>query len=200
MQINSKLVKELREKTGAGMMDCKNALKETSGEFEKAIAYLRQKGLASANKKLSRQANEGIIESYIHTGSKLGVIVEINCETDFVGRRQEFHELAKNIAMQIAASPSIIYVSYDQIPSEIIENEKQIEIGKEDLINKSEEMKEKIIQGRIEKTLRSFCLLDQPFIKNQDITIEELIKQNVALLGESIKVPRFTRYVLGQYN
>lgn len=200
MQIDSKLVKELRDKTGAGMMDCKNALKETSGEFEKAIAYLRQKGLASANKKLSRQANEGIIESYIHTGSKLGVIVEINCETDFVGRRQEFHELAKNIAMQIAASPSVIYVSYDQVTPEVIETEKQIEMGKDDLINKSQEMKEKIIQGRIEKTLRSLCLLDQPFIKNQDITIEELIKQNIALLGESIKVARFTRYVLGQYN
>lgn len=200
MEISAKIVKELREKTGAGMMDCKNALKETSGDFEKAIAYLRQKGLASADKKLSRQAKEGLIESYIHTGSKLAVLVEVNCETDFVARRQEFQELAKNIAMQIAASPSVIYVSYDDIVLDLIEREKEIEMGKEDIQNKPKEMKEKIVQGRIEKTLRNLCLFDQPFIKNQDITIEELIKQNVALLGESIKVPRFTRYVLGQYN
>lgn len=200
MEINAKVVKELREKTGAGMMDCKNALKETSGEFEKAIAYLRQKGLTSADKKLSRQAKEGILESYIHTGSKLAVLVEVNCETDFVARRPEFQELAKNIAMQIAASSSVIYVSYENIPLDLIESEKEIELGKEDLKNKSKEMKEKIVQGRVEKTLRNLCLFDQPFIKNQDITIEELIKQTVALLGESIKVPRFTRYVLGQYN
>lgn len=200
MEISAKAVKELREKTGAGMMDCKNALKETEGKFEKAIAYLRQKGLASADKKLSRQAKEGILEAYIHTGSKLGVLVEVNCETDFVARRQEFQELTKNIAMQIAASPSLTYVSYEDIPQQLIETEKQIEMGKEDIKNKSEEMKEKIVQGRIEKTLRSLCLFDQPFIKNQDITIEELIKQTVAILGESIKVSRFTRYVLGQYN
>jgi elongation factor Ts len=200
MEISAKIVKELREKTGAGMMDCKNALKETSGEFEKAIAYLRQKGLASADKKLSRQAKEGIIEAYIHTGSKLAVLVEVNCETDFVARRHEFQELAKNIAMQIAASPSVIYVSYDDIVLDLIEREKEIEMGKEDIQNKPKEMKEKIVQGRVEKTLRSLCLFDQPFIKNQDITVEELIKQTVALLGESIKVSRFTRYVLGQYN
>jgi elongation factor Ts len=200
MEISAKVVKELREKTGAGMMDCKNALIETSGEFEKAIAHLRKKGLAFADKKLSRQAKEGIIEYYIHTGSKIGVLVEVNCETDFVARRKEFQELSKNIAMQIAASPSILYVSYNDIPQELIENEKQIEMFKEDIKNKPEAMKEQIVQGRIEKTLRNLCLFDQPFIKNQDITIEELIKQNVALLGESIKVARFTRYVLGQYN
>jgi elongation factor Ts len=200
MQIDAKRVKELREKTGAGMMDCKNALIETSGEFEKAIAHLRKKGLASADKKLSRQAKEGIIEYYIHTGSKIGVLVEINCETDFVARRKEFQELSKNIAMQIAALPSIIYVSYNDIPNQLIENEKQIEMNKEDIKNKTETMKEQIVQGRVEKTLRNLCLLDQPFIRNQDITIEELIKQNIALLGESIKVARFTRYILGQYS
>jgi elongation factor Ts len=200
MEISAKIVKELREKTGAGMMDCKNALIETSGEFEKAIAHLRKKGLAFADKKLSRQAKEGIIEYYIHTGSKIGVLVEVNCETDFVARRKEFQELSKNIAMQIAASPSILYVSYNDIPQELIENEKQIEMFKEDIKNKPQAMKEQIVQGRIEKTLRNLCLFDQSFIKNQDITIEELIKQNVALLGESIKVARFTRYVLGQYN
>jgi elongation factor Ts len=200
MKIDAKIVKELREKTGAGMMDCKTALQTTGGEFEKAIEYLRQKGLASADKKLMRKATEGIIESYIHTGSKLGVLVEVNCETDFVARRPEFQELTKNIAMQIAASPSVIYVSYENIPQEIIEKEKQIEIGKEDIANKPQEIKEKIVQGRIEKTLKTLCLLEQPFIKNQDITVEELIKQTVSQLGESIKVPRFIRYSLGQYN
>jgi len=200
MEISANLVKELREKTGAGMMDCKKALKETSGEFEQAVAYLRQKGLASANKKLTRQAKEGIIEAYTHTGSKLAVLVEVNCETDFVARRKEFQELSKNIAMQIAASPSVIYVRYEDIPTEFIEREKQIEMGKEDLKNKPAQIQKKIVQGRIEKTLRNYCLFDQPFIKNQDITIEELIKQTVSLLGESIKVARFTRYVLGQYS
>lgn len=200
MEINAKIVKELREKTGAGMMNCKNALKETNGDFQKAIEFLRKKGLASADKKLTREAKEGLIESYIHTGSKLAVLVEVNCETDFVSRRQEFQELTKNIAMQIAASPSVIYVSFDDIPKEFIEKERQIELEKEDLKNKPNAMKEKIVEGRIEKTLRNFCLFDQPFIKNQDITVGELIKEKIALLGESIKVPRFTRYVLGQYN
>lgn len=200
MEISAKAVKELREKTGAGMMDCKNALLQTSGEFEKAIEHLRQKGLASADKKMIRQAKEGIIDYYIHTGSKLGVLVEINCETDFVARRPEFQQLSKNIAMQIAACPSVLYVSYDSIPQDLIEKEKLIEMGKEDLAKKPHEMKEKIVQGRVEKTLKSLCLLDQPFIKNQDITMEELIKQTVAQLGENIKVARFTRFILGQYN
>lgn len=200
MEISAKTVKELREKTGAGMMDCKNALKETGGEFEKAIEHLRQKGLASADKKLSRQASEGLLESYIHTGGKLAVLVEVNCETDFVARRPEFQELSKNIAMQIAASPSVIYVSYDDIPKEVIEREREIEMGKEDLANKPEEIREKIVNGRVEKAMKTLCLFDQQFIKNQDITVEELIKQTVAQLGESIKVPRFTRFVLGQYN
>jgi elongation factor Ts len=200
MEINAKNVKELREKTGAGMMDCKNALKETNGDFQKAIEFLRKKGLASADKKLTRQAKEGLIESYIHTGSKLAVLVEVNCETDFVARRQEFQELTKNIAMQIAASPSVIYVSFEDIPKEFIEQERRIELEKDDIKDKSNAMKEKIVEGRIEKTLRSFCLFDQPFIKNQEITVGELIKEKIALLGESIKVPRFTRYILGQYN
>lgn len=200
MEITAKIVKELREKTGAGMMDCKNALIETSGEFEKAVVHLRQKGLASADKKLSRPTKEGILECYIHTGNKIAVLVEVNCETDFVARHHEFQQLAKNIAMQIAASPSVIYVSYDDIPLEFINDEKDFELGKEDIKNESQEMKEQIIQGRVKKTLGNLCLFDQPFIKNQDITVEELIKQKIALLGESIKVTRFIRYVLGGYN
>lgn len=198
IEISSKLVKELREKTGAGMMNCKKALQETEGNFEKAVESLRQKGLASADKKADRKASEGIIEAYIHTGAKLGVLVEVNCETDFVARRTEFQELTKNIAMQIAACPSINYVSLNNIPSEIIEKERFIESGKEDLINKPVEIKEKILDGRVQKILKMQSLLDQPFIKDPNITIDELIKQKISLLGENIKVSRFTRFQLGE--
>jgi len=198
IEISSKLVKELREKTGAGMMNCKKALQETEGNFEKAVESLRQKGLASADKKADRKASEGIIESYIHTGAKLGVLVEVNCETDFVARRIEFQELTKNIAMQIAACPSINYVSLSNIPTEVIEKERFIESGKEDLINKPVEIKEKILDGRVQKILKMQSLLDQPFIKDPNITIDELIKQKISLLGENIKVSRFTRFQLGE--
>jgi elongation factor Ts len=198
IEISSKLVKELREKTGAGMMNCKKALQETQGNFEKAVESLRQKGLASADKKADRKASEGIIESYIHTGAKLGVLVEVNCETDFVARRIEFQELTKNIAMQIAACPSINYVSLSNIPTEVIEKERFIESGKEDLINKPVEIKEKILDGRVQKILKMQSLLDQPFIKDPNITIDELIKQKISLLGENIKVSRFTRFQLGE--
>ena len=198
IEISSKLVKELREKTGAGMMNCKKALQETQGNFEKAVESLRQKGLASADKKADRKASEGIIESYIHTGAKLGVLVEVNCETDFVARRTEFQELTKNIAMQIAACPSINYVSLSNIPTEVIEKERFIESGKEDLINKPVEIKEKILDGRVQKILKMQSLLDQPFIKDPNITIDELIKQKISLLGENIKVSRFTRFQLGE--
>lgn len=198
IEISSKLVKELREKTGAGMMNCKKALQETEGNFEKAVESLRQKGLASADKKADRKASEGIIESYIHTGAKLGVLVEVNCETDFVARRTEFQELTKNIAMQIAACPSINYVSLNNIPSEVIEKERFIESGKEDLINKPVEIKEKILDGRVQKILKMQSLLDQPFIKDPNITIDELIKQKISLLGENIKISRFTRFQLGE--
>jgi elongation factor Ts len=198
IEISSKLVKELREKTGAGMMNCKKALQETEGNFEKAVESLRQKGLASADKKADRKASEGIIESYIHTGAKLGVLVEVNCETDFVARRTEFQELTKNIAMQIAACPSINYVSLNHIPSEVIEKERFIESGKEDLINKPVEIKEKILDGRVQKILKMQSLLDQPFIKDPNITIDELIKQKISLLGENIKISRFTRFQLGE--
>lgn len=198
IEISPKLVKELREKTGAGMMSCKKALQESDGDFEKAIETLRQKGLASADKKAGRQASEGLIESYIHTGGKLGVLVEVNCETDFVARRPEFQELAKNIAMQIAASPSVNYVSVMDIPSEVVEREKSIEAGKEDLINKPEAIRDKIVEGRIEKLLKTQSLLDQAFIRDPNQTIEELIKQTIATLGENIKVARFTRFQLGE--
>mmetsp|Transcript_2389 Transcript_2389/g.6375 ORF Transcript_2389/g.6375 Transcript_2389/m.6375 type:complete len:203 (+) Transcript_2389:60-668(+) len=196
--ISAKLVKELREKTGAGMMDCKKALQESNCKMEEAIVKLRQKGLASADKKNSRATTEGLIESYIHTGNKLGVLLEINCETDFVARRSEFQNLAKDIAMQIASSSDVKFVSIKDIPEEFIKNEQAIELGKSDLDKKPPEIKEKIIAGRIEKRLKEMSLLDQPFIKNNDITIEELIKERISLLGENIQVKRFHKYVLGE--
>lgn len=198
LEISPKLVKELREKTGAGMMNCKKALQETEGDFEKAVETLRQKGLASADKKVGRQASEGLIESYIHTGGKLGVLVEVNCETDFVARRPEFQQLVKNVAMQIAASPTVNYVSVSDIPLEVIEREKSIEAGKDDLANKPEAIRTKIVEGRIEKILKTQSLLDQPFIRDNNQTIEEIIKQTISQLGENIKVARFIRFQLGE--
>lgn len=198
LEISSKLVKELREKTGAGMMNCKKALQENEGNFEKAIESLRQKGLASADKKVGRTASEGLIEAYIHTGGKLGVLVEINCETDFVARRPEFQQLAKNIAMQIAACPTVNYVSIQDIPSEVKEAEENMEAGKEDLINKKEEIRSQILKGRIDKSLKTQSLLDQPFIRDNSQTVEEVIKQTISLLGENIKISRFIRFQLGQ--
>nr|YP_009293838.1 elongation factor Ts [Ahnfeltia plicata]AOM65526.1 elongation factor Ts [Ahnfeltia plicata]UAT97390.1 elongation factor Ts [Ahnfeltia plicata] len=198
IQISAQHVKELRNKTGAGMMDCKKALQASSGDMNIAIENLRQKGLASADKKSSRVASEGIIESYIHAGSRIGVIVEINCETDFVARHSEFQKLAKNIAMQLAACPSVEYVSADQISSDMIEQEKRIESGKEDVVNKPEAIKDKIVAGRMDKRLKELSLLDQAFIRNHDISIEELIKQHIALLGENIKVRRFQKFILGE--
>jgi elongation factor Ts len=198
IEISAQIVKELRDKTAAGMMDCKKALQDANGDMEKAMETLRQKGLATANKKSNRIATEGVIESYIHMGGKLGVIVEINCETDFVARRPEFQDLAKNIAMQVAACPSVEYVSLSNVPVEVVEREKEIEASKEDLGNKPKEIKEKIIEGRIQKRLKELTLLDQFFIRDSAITIDELIKQNIAKLGENIQIRRFERFVLGE--
>lgn len=197
-EISAKTVKELRDKTAAGMMDCKKALQESNGDFEKAMESLRKKGLASANKKSDRIATEGIIESYIHMGGKLGVLVEVNCETDFVARREEFQELARNVAMQIAASPAVKFVSLKEIPTSIIEEEKKVELEKDDLANKPQEIKEKIVEGRIQKRLNEMILLEQSFIRDSDITIEELVKRNIALMGENIQIRRFERFNLGE--
>nr|YP_009313500.1 Translation elongation factor Ts [Galaxaura rugosa]SCW21754.1 Translation elongation factor Ts [Galaxaura rugosa] len=198
LQISAQHVKELRLKTGAGMMACKKALQESEGNIEKAIENLRQKGLASANKKANRRTAEGVIESYIHAGSKIGVMVEVNCETDFVARRLEFQQLSRHIAMQIAACPNVKYVNVKQIPQMIIDKEKQIEAGKEDLINKPELIKDQIIEGRIIKRLNELSLLNQPFIKNPDISVQDLINENIALMGENIQVKRFIRFILGE--
>ncbi|NES86730.1 MAG: translation elongation factor Ts [Moorea sp. SIO2B7] len=197
-QISAKLVKELREKTGAGMMKCKEALQASEGDLTKATEWLRQKGIASAEKKAGRIAAEGLIESYIHAGSRIGVLVEVNCETDFVARREEFKTLVRNIAMQIAACPNVEYIKTDDIPAEISQKEKEIEMGRDDLANKPDNIKEKIVEGRIQKRLKELSLLDQPYVRDQSITVDELIKQSVAKLGENIQVRRFTRFVLGE--
>lgn len=196
--ISAKQVKELRDKTGAGMMDCKKALKENDGDMTKAAEWLRQKGIASADKKSGRSATEGIVGSYIHTGGRVGVLVEVNCETDFVARRDEFQELVRNIAMQIAACPNVEYVSVDDIPANIVAKEKEIEMKRDDLGNKPDNIKEKIVQGRIDKRLKELSLVDQPYIRDQNISLEELIKQTISTLGENIKVRRFARFVLGE--
>ncbi|MFB2897226.1 translation elongation factor Ts [Aerosakkonemataceae cyanobacterium BLCC-F50] len=197
-EISAKLVQELRKKTNAGMMDCKKALQETEGDVEKAIDWLRQKGMLKAGKIETKSATDGLVGSYIHTGGRVGVLVEVNCQTDFVARNEAFKALVQNIAMQIAACPNVEYVKVSDIPGEIVEKEKAIEMGREDLANKPANIKEKIVQGRIEKRLTEMTLLDQPYIKDQNISVEELIKQNVAQLGENIQVRRFVRFVLGE--
>ena len=197
-EISAKLVKDLRDKTGAGMMDCKKALAETNGDTEKAIEWLRQKGIASAEKKSGRTAAEGAIGSYIHTGARVGVLVEVNCETDFVARGDVFQELLRNVAMQIAACPNVEYVSVDQIPADVASKEKAIEMGRDDLAGKPDAMKEKIVEGRIGKRLKELALLEQPYIKDSGMTVSEMVKQAAGKLGENIQVRRFTRYTLGE--
>jgi len=196
--ITAKLVKDLRDKTGAGMMDCKKALNETEGNLDKALEWLRKKGIASAEKKSGRVAAEGAIGSYIHTGSRVGVFLELNCETDFVARGDIFQSLLKDVSMQVAACPNVEYVSIDEIPKDVVEKEKQIVMGRDDLSGKPEQIKEKIVEGRIAKRLNELVLLSQPYIKDSSLTVEDLVKQAAAKIGENIKVRRFTRYTLGE--
>jgi len=196
--ITAKLVKDLRDKTGAGMMDCKKALNETEGNLDKALEWLRKKGIASAEKKSGRVAAEGSIGSYIHTGSRVGVLLELNCETDFVARGDIFQSLLKDVSMQVAACPNVEYVSIDEIPKDVVEKEKLIEMGWDDLSGKPEQIKEKIVDGRIAKRLNELVLLSQPYIKDSSLTVEDLVKQAAAKIGENIKVRRFTRYTLGE--
>nr|YP_009369933.1 translation elongation factor Ts [Boldia erythrosiphon]ARO90621.1 translation elongation factor Ts [Boldia erythrosiphon] len=197
MVLSAQIVKQLREKTGAGMMDCKNALINSDGDMTQAAELLRQKGLIFADKKYNRSTHEGIVDSYIHVGRKVGVLIEVNCETDFVARRSEFQTLVKDLAMQIAANPEVQYVSKTDIPIHIIEYEKNIETGKNDFKTKSEVIKERIVLGRVEKRLKELCLMDQIFIKNQELTIETLVKEHISLLGENIRIRRFKRFILG---
>ncbi|WP_414752127.1 translation elongation factor Ts [Anabaena sp. CCY 9910] len=291
-EISAKLVQELRQKTGAGMMDCKKALKETEGDVEQAIDWLRKKGIASAGKKSDRIAAEGLVDTYIQPGGKVGVLIEVNCQTDFVARNdafktlvknlaqqaatadsvesllaqpyiedanltvdeaikqtianlgeniqvrrfinfaltdktgvvdsyihtggrvgvlvelnsqseagaanEEVQNLARNAAMQVAACPNVEYVSVEQIPAEVVQREKDVESGKEDIANKPENIREKIVQGRIEKRLKELTLVDQPYIRDQSISVEDLVKQVKAKAGEEVEVSRFVRYILGE--
>lgn len=195
--ITSEQVKELREKTGAGIMDCKKALTETNGDIEKAVSFLREKGLAAASKKSGRVAAEGAVGSYIHMGGKIGVIVEVNCETDFVAKNDDFQTFVKDIAMHIAAAnPS--YLAKEDVPAEVIESEKAI--YKQQAINegKPENIAEKMVEGRVTKMYKEICLLEQPFVKNPDLTITELLKEKISTIGENIVIRRFARYQMGE--
>eukprot|EP00854_Cymbomonas_tetramitiformis_P012472 gene12472-14738_t len=196
--ITAKMVKELRDKSGAGMMDCKKALKECDGDIETASEWLRKKGIASAEKKSSRIAAEGAVGSYIHAGSRIGVVIEINCETDFVARGDRFQELIADMAMQVAANPLVDMVSVDDADAEWVAKEKAIEMGKEDLASKPENIREKMVEGRISKAIKEKALLEQPFIKDSEKTVNDVITTMTAEIGEKISIRRFIRYNLGE--
>ncbi|WP_337959673.1 translation elongation factor Ts [Acetobacterium tundrae] len=195
--MDAKLVKELRAKSGAGMMDCKNALVETDGVIEEAMIVLREKGLAATNKKSGRIAAEGIVESYIHMGGKIGVLVEINCETDFVAKTDGFKTFVKDVAMHIAAT-NPLYVTKEEVPDEELEKEKEILRVQALNEGKPEKIIEKMVEGRISKFYKEICLLEQPFVKNPDITIGDLVKEQIMTIGENVKIRRFARFQMGE--
>lgn len=196
MEITAEKVKELREKTGAGMMDCKKALQETGGDLEKAVVYLREKGLAVARKRADKVANEGVIQAYIHTGGRLGVLLEVNCETDFVAKTPEFQEFAKNLAMQIAATNPLAIQREDLDPA-LVEKERDIYLTQARESGKPEKVLEKIVEGRLQKFFSEVCLLEQPYVKNPDITVQDYLNEIRAKTGENIIIRRFVRYQLG---
>lgn len=197
MAVSASAVKELRERTGAGMLDCKKALDETGGDIDKAIALLREKGLSAAASKAGRIATEGVVESYIHGGGRIGVLVEINCETDFVGKTDQFKEFARDIAMHIAAA-NPKYVRREEVPTEELEKEK--EILKAQALNegKPEKIVEKMVEGRMNKYYEEYCLLEQSFIKDPDKTIDQLLNEKISTIGENISIRRFARFELGE--
>jgi len=197
MKITAQLVNELRQRTGIGMMDCKKALLEAEGDLEKAIVILRKKGMARAKDKMSRSTSDGLVSAYIHMNGKLGVLVEVNCESDFVSRNEEFQGLVKNVAMHIAAAnPS--YVSPDQIPSETLDEEKEIIRSQLKDSNKPPEIMDKIVAGKLNKYYSEICLLNQPFIKDDKLTIEQLVATYISKFGENIQIKRFARFNLGE--
>lgn len=197
MASNSTLVKELREKTGAGILDCQKALTETGNDIEKAIEHLRQKGLAAAQKKAGRETNEGLVDSYIHPGSRIGVLVEVNCETDFVARNDEFKAFVKDLCLQIAAS-NPAFVKREDIPASLIDKEKAIYLAQAKEMGKPEPAWGKIVEGKLEKFYQESCLLEQAFIKDPSVSVKDLLSQKIAKIGENISIRRFTRYQLGQ--
>ncbi|GMA49010.1 elongation factor Ts [Alicyclobacillus contaminans] len=196
-EISAALVKELREKTGAGMMDCKKALTEAGGDLERASEILREKGLASAAKKAGRVAAEGIVEAYIHGGGRIGVLVEVNCETDFVAKNQAFRDFVHDVAMHIAAA-NPQYVRREDVPAEVVEREKEILRAQTLNEGKPEHIVDKIVEGRIDKFFKDVCLLEQPFVKDPDKTVDQLVKEQIAHIGENISVRRFARFVVGE--
>lgn len=195
MDITTEMVKDLRQRTGAGVLDCKKALEEVDGDMEQAAKLLGKKGLAIAAKKAEREAHEGLVEAYVHTGGKLGVLLELNCETDFVARTEDFRELAHDLAMQVAAT-NPRYLTPDDIPDEVLERERerQREQVRE---GKSEDIVDRIVEGKLRKYYEDVCLLEQPFIKDEGLTVRELVISKIAKLGENIKVRRFARFELG---
>ena len=197
MEITATMVKELRQKTGAPMMDCKKALSETGGDFEKAITYLREKSLATVSKKAHRETAEGIISSYIHPGSKLGVMLELNCESDFVARSNVFQEFSKNMTMHIAALNPIC-ISRDDVPPEDMEKERAIYTSQAKDSGKPEKIWDKIVSGRMDKYYSEVCLLEQTYIKDDKLTVREVLNELIAKLGENISIRRFIRYQLGE--
>ncbi len=197
MAVTAEMVKELREKTGAGIMDCKQALQEADGDFEKAVDILRKKGMASAQKRAGREAKEGVIEAYIHPGNRLGVLIEVNCETDFVARNEEFRQFVRNMAMQIAAS-NPLFVSREDVPAEVVEKELEIYRSQAKEAGKPEHIIDKIAQGKLEKYYQEVCLLEQNFIRDPDRTVEEILNEIRAKIGENIIIKRFVRFQLGE--
>lgn len=195
--ISADMVKQLREKTGAGIMDCKKALAESQGDLDKALEFLRKKGLATAAKRAGRSLSEGTIQSYIHMGSKLGVLVEVGCETDFVAKNQDFQEFARNIAMHIAAS-NPLGIRPEDIPQEIIDKEMEIYRAQAKDMGKPDNIVDKIAEGKLQKFIKDQCLLNQPYVRDPEITVGDLLNELIAKIGENISVKRFARFQVGE--
>jgi len=197
LTVSATQVKELRESTGAGVLDCRKALQENNGDFDKAVAFLREKGLAAAAKKAGREAREGAVELYSHGGGRVGVMVEVNCETDFVARTEQFRALAHDLALQVAAA-NPRYLDVTDVPAEVVEGEKTIARNRALQEGKPEKVLDKIVEGRLEKFYQEVCLLRQPFVKDESLTIAELLKQTVSTIGENVIIRRFARWELGE--
>jgi len=195
--VTAAMVKQLRDKTGSGMMDCKKALTENDGDMEKAIDFLRKKGLATAAKRAGRATTEGVVQPYVHTGGKLGVMVEVNCETDFVAKSEDFQEFAKNVAMHIAAT-SPIGISPEDVPAETLAREKDIYMDQAKQTGKPDNVIEKIVEGKMNKFLKENCLMNQAYVRNPDITIADLLNELIAKIGENISIKRFVRFQIGE--
>jgi elongation factor Ts len=200
MEIRAEAVKELREKTGAGFMDCKKALAEASGDLEQAVRWLREKGLAAAAKKAGRATSEGMVGTYLHAGGRIGVLVEVNCETDFVAKTPDFQNLVKELAMQVAAaSPALPrYIRREEVPADVVEQEREIYRAQAKSSGKPEKVIEKIADGKVDKFLSDVCLLEQPFIRDPEKTVKDVVSEAIAKLGENINVRRFARFQLGE--